>query len=271
MGLKIGFTANINDEEKLSDEIVEQTEFTPRKSVVEVYFPSRDRSYPYFNDSFDLKKGDIVFVDGKLERIRGIVVNVTYNFKIKLSDYKRVIAVADTNVKGELFFAGSHLISFDRQIIPYGKVVRWFKAPENPDDEVVYGDDGEEYELDDFQSMNISGEILSRGHKYYMDNKVVYISLDGKNGKAIVTGSGIYEVEFTYENGMISNLTCDCYCSYHCKHEVAVMFQLRDILHTIFENYENKYKEINYFAAICSSDLFAVAVDMNKSGSVTLK
>lgn len=121
MGLKIGFTANIYDEEKLSNEIVEQTEFTPRKSVVEVHFPSRDRSYPYFNDSFDLKKGDIVFVDGKLEGIRGIVVNVNYNFKIKLSDYKRVIAVADTRVKGELFFAGSHLISFDRQTIPYSK------------------------------------------------------------------------------------------------------------------------------------------------------
>lgn len=271
MGIKIGFTVNDYNKEKVSHEIVEQTELAPKKSVVEVHFPSRGRSYSYFNDTFNLKKGDIVFVDGKLEGIRGIVVNVTYNFKIKLSDYKRVIAVADTNVNGELFFAGSHLIAFDRQIIPYSKVIRWFKAPENSDYEIVYGDDGEEYALDDFQSMHISGEILSRGHEYYMDNKVVYISLDGKNGKAIVTGSEIYEIEFTYENGMIGNLICDCYCSYHCKHEAAVMFQLRNILHTISENYENKYNEANYFSAICRSDFFAVAVDMSKSGSMTLK
>ncbi len=48
------------------------------------------------------------------------------------------------------------------------------------------------------------------------------------------------------------------------------MLQFRDILHTISENYENKYNETNYFAAICISDLFAVAFNMNKSGSMTL-
>ena len=52
----------------------------------------------YYNDLFDLHRGDLVFVVGKLEGLRGIVVDVSYNFKIKLSDYKRVIAVADTTL-----------------------------------------------------------------------------------------------------------------------------------------------------------------------------
>ena len=77
----------------------------PRKSVVRVHFPARNMTLSYYNDAFDLKVGDIVYVDGNLEGLRGRVVDITYNFKIKLSDYKRVISVADTEVKGELFFA----------------------------------------------------------------------------------------------------------------------------------------------------------------------
>ena len=60
-----------------------QTEIMARKSVVQVYFPERHASYAYYNDRFDLKCGDIVFVEGKLEGIRGRVTEVNYNFKIK--------------------------------------------------------------------------------------------------------------------------------------------------------------------------------------------
>ena len=59
----------------------------PVKSVVRVHFPARNMTLSYYNDLFDLKVGDIVFVEGKLEGLRGRVVDVTYNFKIKLSDY----------------------------------------------------------------------------------------------------------------------------------------------------------------------------------------
>ena len=99
----------------------------PKKSVVRVYFPVRNMTLSYYNDLFDLHKGDIVYVDGKLEGLQGRVVDVTYTFKIKLSDYKRVIAVADTNVTGEFYFAGSHILSFDRRAIPFEKVITWCK------------------------------------------------------------------------------------------------------------------------------------------------
>ena len=131
---KIGFTDFMEEYRKTTEE--ERfgcPEIAPRKSVVCVYFPSRNMKLSYYNDSFDLKRGDLVFVEGKLEGLRGRVVDVTYNFKIKLSDYKRVISVADTNVRGEFFFAGSHFVTFDRSTLPYDKVVTWFKAPEKED------------------------------------------------------------------------------------------------------------------------------------------
>ena len=66
----------------------------PTRSLVLIHFPARNMTLSYYNDQFDLHCGDLVFVDGKLEGFRGHVVDVCYTFKIKLSDYKRVISVA---------------------------------------------------------------------------------------------------------------------------------------------------------------------------------
>ena len=71
----------------------------PVKSVVQVFFPDRNASYAYFNDRFDLQPGDLVYVEGKLEGFQGRVESVSHNFKIKLSDYKRVIGRAETSKK----------------------------------------------------------------------------------------------------------------------------------------------------------------------------
>ena len=79
----------------------------PTRSLVLIHFPARNMTLSYYNDQFDLHCGDLVFVEGKLEGFRGHVVDVCYTFKIKLSDYKRVISVADTKVHGEFHFAGS--------------------------------------------------------------------------------------------------------------------------------------------------------------------
>ena len=114
----------------------------PRRSVVQVYFEDRKMTLSYYNDLFDLKRDDIVYVDGKLEGLRGRVVSVNYNFKIKLSDYQKVIAVADTSVRGTLYMACSHFVSFDRGVIPREKIARWFLPPVKPEDEYVSGNDG---------------------------------------------------------------------------------------------------------------------------------
>lgn len=72
MTFKIGFTAEHPEEKPITATYtVPQAPVVPRKSVVQVYFAGRNLTLAYYNDRFDLKRGDVVYVDGKLEGMRG--------------------------------------------------------------------------------------------------------------------------------------------------------------------------------------------------------
>lgn len=272
MAFKIGFAAEDTPERKPAEAAytVPRQAAAPRKSVAQVHFAGRNMTLAYYNDQFDLRVGDMVYVDGKLEGQRGRVVEVSYNFKIKLSDYKRVIAVVDTTVTGQFFMAGSHFVTFDRDALPAGKIVTWFQAPAKEDEEFVSGSDDTSFRLDDLKGIKVSAAIAERGSDYYMENRVRYISIDGAKGYAIVEGSEAYVVEFTFRDGEISNLICSCFCSYHCKHEFAAMLQLRETLELIKKHYAAEYDRTGYFAAVNKGTLFAFAIDGKEAGSFTL-
>ena len=271
MPFKIGFIADV-PEIPHTEESTNTTQHTvvPRKSVVQVHFSYRNLTLSYYNDRFDLHCGDMVYVDGKLEGMLGRVTDVNYNFKIKVADYKRVIAVLDTSVHGKFYMAGSHLVTFDREALPLSKAATWFKAPDNEDDEIVSGCDDTTFCLDDLKGMNVSSSLAERGHDYYVENKVRYVCIDGTRGYAIVEGSKAYEVEFEYRSGEISRLVCSCFCSNNCKHEFATMLQLRETLELIRKNYADEYERARYFAAINKGTLFAFAIDGKDVGSFTL-
>ena len=272
MAFKIsGFGAEPQEKKgTVATQLETQEPTVPRKSLVQVQFPGRGMALSYFNDLFDLKVGDLVYVDGKLEGRVGCVTEVNYNFKIKISDYKRVIAVVDTTVHGRFFMAGSHFVTFDREALPISRVIRWFKAPPKEEEEFVSGSDDTVFCLDDFNGMKISQAIAERGHEYYLENRVRYISIDGTKGYAIVEGSESYEVEFEYRNGEVGQLICSCFCSYNCKHEFAAMLQLKETLELIEKNYADEYERTGYFAAINKGMLFAFAIDGKDTGSFTL-
>lgn len=270
MAFKIGFAAEQPQTKTESTYIAPQRTTAPRKSVVQVRFPDRGMTLAYYNDQFDLHRGDIVFVDGKLEGLRGRVVDVNYNFKIKISEYKRVIAVADTEVHGQFYMAGSHFVTFDPTALPSNKVATWYMAPPKEEDEYVSGTDDSGFRLDDLKGFKVSDAVAERGHEYYMENKVVYICVDGTSGYAIVEGGNPYEVEFTYCDGEISGLVCSCFCSYNCKHEFAVMLQLKETLELIGKHYEDEYQRTGYFAAINKGTLFAFAIDGKDIGTFIL-
>ncbi len=270
MAFKIGFAAEQPQAKNESTYIAPQRTTAPRKSVVQIHFPDRGTTLAYYNDLFDLRRGDIVFVDGKLEGLRGRVVDVNYNFKIKISEYKRVIAVADTEVHGQFHMAGSHFVTFDPAALPGSKVATWYMAPPKEEDEYASGTDDSSFRLDDLKGFKVSEAIAERGHDYYIGNKVVYISIDGNKGYAIVEGSSPYEVEFNYSDGEISGLVCSCFCSYNCKHEVAAMLQLRETMELIEKNYAAQFKESGYFAAVSKGVLFGIAIDGKDTGSFTL-
>lgn len=116
--------------------------------------------------------------------------------------------------------------------------------------------------------MHIGSEIAERGHDYYLQNKVRYLCIDGTRGRAIVEGTKAYVMEFTYEDGKIRNLVCDCFCSYTCKHEFATMLQLKETLQAIKENYSDQMN--GHFAAVSKAAFFNFVVDGKKTGSLSL-
>lgn len=253
---------------KVEMEELVQRAVTPVKSLVQVYFPERDQTLTYFNDQFDLKRGDFVFVDGKLEGIRGIVREVNKNFKIKVADYKKIISVADTNVSGQMYIAGSHFVSFDSSVLPYEKICTWYLPPVKPEDIFESGNDDTVITLDKLVDMKVSQAVWERGREYYINNHVRYICVDAGRGVAIVAGEQAYEVEFDFADGEIRNLVCSCPCGYTCKHEVAAMMQLKETLELIDNHYADLHHD--YFAAVIKGDLFRFAIDSKEKASFVL-
>ena len=233
-------------------------------SVVRVRFGSSSRELDYFNDKFDLTPGDLVFVDGKLAGQRGRIVAVSKHFKIKADDYKHVIGLADTDVCGQFCSAGSHLVTFDRAALPYRQFRSWVLPPKTDDTEYFVSFDEKATDLNQPSSWPIDTSIVQRGVDYYRDYRVQYLCLDGVEGKAIVDGTHPYEVAFHCDNGMITTLSCDCPCGFHCKHEVAALLQLQETLALVQERYAADWEAHGYFAAVLAPLFFSLAVDGNR-------
>ena len=231
MKFKIGFTAEKETEKKAPETETKAPEEAPaRESLVRVYFPQRGFDCTYYNNLFDLHVGDLVYVDGKLEGKRGKVIDVSYTFKIKLSDYKRVIAKIDTDISGEFCYVGDELFSFDKNTVPFGKILPYFKAPAKPDEEYVSAKENKFYSLDDLEGMGAYEHTIMVGKSDFNCGEVLYLSVEDGKGHAIVGTDELHEVEFDYKNGMIANITCDCWACGICKHGVAAVFALKSAL-----------------------------------------
>ncbi len=239
-------------------------------SVVRVFFPAHGQAYSYYNDRFDLHEGDLVFVSGKLARQRGQVVAVDYNFRIRLADYERVIGAADTAVHGTFYALGTHLVTLEPNVLPFRQVRGWFLPPEADGEYAVGHGPGPVYALDALAQLSIPAGVAEKGHAYYMENRVVYLSVDGTAGHAIVNGTVPYEITFTYAVGTVSALTCGCYETGLCKHGAAVLLQLRETLEKIHEHWPEALAEDGYFAAVSKSTLSFFTTSSNKPASITL-
>ena len=119
--------------------------------------------------------------------------------------------------------------------------------------------------------MKVSTETAERGYNYYAENEVVYLSLEGDKGHAIIEGTKPYEVEFKYRNGKISALTCSCFCANKCKHEFATMLQFKERMQNIRDFFSWEYEQSGYFSEIQKGKLFTFAVNGKTGKSIEFK
>ena len=181
-----------------------------------------------------------------------------------------IIRWVNTDVHGKFYIAGSHFVTFDPNALSPAQATLWFRAPASEEEVYVSGDDDFSFPLDDLQKMGIGSAIAERGHQYYTENRVQYLCLNGIKGYAIVQGSHAYTKEFEYQDGSISKLVCDCFCSYPCKHEFAAMLQLRETLGLIRKQYAEEYAQTGCLTTIYKETLFAFAVSGKECGSFTM-
>lgn len=243
---------------------------TIKKCLAEVYFPDRHFHLTYFNDEFPLEVGDLVYVEGKMEGIAGRVEKISYNFKIRLSDYKRIIARIDTRVEGQFYLAGDSVITLEERALPYEKVRSWFIPPSKEEEETVVSTDLEEeyYSFDELKEKTPLA-IWERGEEYYEEDRVVYAEFDGDMIRAIVLGTYAYEVEWEYDHGEIRNLLCNCFCTGTCKHEVAAMLQVTETMKAMDEEYGDDFDH-RYIAMMPKSVFFKYTLATPKSGGFKL-
>lgn len=202
-------------------------------SLVEVSFPGVQRTYAYFNDGFDLETGDLVYVSGCFAGRLGRVETVNYRFKVNLADYERVIAHPVVEIHGAYRQIMDKLVSCDAEAIDPDMLRSWVKPPvpegeEQP--EYVQGE-GYSFDLERFvESDEVEPGILERAVDYCRSGRVRYLTLRSGIGTAFVEGSAWYEVNFTYKDGVVSDLYCECPYSRLCKHILAVLITLKELL-----------------------------------------
>lgn len=239
-----------------------------RNSVVNVYFSDMNKALPYYNDKFDLKVGDHVFVEGAYEGILGRVTQISYSFKIKADKYKKVISVADTNIHGSFKLLPQYVLTSDREALTYEKFLSWVKPPSDEEYIVSYSD--ESFTLDSISHIDIDTIVMKKASSYYNENKVLYLELCDGRVRAIVEGSEIYEVEFLYKDGKIISPLCDCYYLGVCKHIYASVMLFDYLLKEISNKYPNIEKDGYFAAALRSSFMDITANNENFEGSINI-
>ncbi|MBP3328736.1 MAG: hypothetical protein J6L91_07500 [Clostridia bacterium] len=255
MKFKLGFSLKDENEneETVTAEAAETEKSDCVRSVVNVRFAD-GRILPYYNDSFNLQKGDCVYVDGKLAGRIGTVIDVTTRFKVDLEYYKRVVAKLNFDFHGEFVKINTLMVSFDKKALPFEQVKSWYFPPKEKEQEFFTGD-GYTFDLLedeaylDFKVAKKAAELLDNGG-------LKYLSIIDGVGRAIIGNENLHIVEFRYnaETCVLTDIFCDCLAFGLCKHCVAVCLAL----HTLIN--DEQYDEEKSFCALDNFTFFENAI-----------
>lgn len=221
----------------------------PRRSVVQVAFGERNATYSYYNDQFDLHRGDFVRVEGQFEDWIGCVLEVHYNFKVKRSAFKKVVSKVELDQMDPSISGGELFFVFDRTVFDPVKANALFGVKTSTDEEEFYmgsGDPG--FSMDRLDEMHIHLQEARYGFHSYAEGEVEFLCLDGSKGTAIIRSrfGSVAEVTFEYREGKVQNLSCSCFSNFNCEHEFAAC----KALYEIKRDHKAEYEGSGYFAAV---------------------
>ncbi len=199
---------------------------TPVRSLVSISFDRMNRPLTYYNDQFDLKPGDRVFVTGKLEGEVGFVESVTTKFRIRIADYQKVISLAQTTIHGTYAPKGNMMLSNDMDALMPEDFRKWVLPPrdaeEQPENEIVFGD-GYEIPLENPSTAEgVDPAVFDRAIDICRSGRIGYVSVRNGEGKAFIRGSRWYELDFVLDGNMLKEAYCECPYAGLCKHLLAV-------------------------------------------------
>lgn len=220
----------------------------PVPSVVSVEFENDGIELSYYNDRFALEIGDRVFVEGKYAGKLGTVTKVSTKFKIRRSDYKRVIARPRIKLSGTFESVKNMMVSRGAQRALTEEFRSLLIPPkENEGDgEYILG---EGFRVGLFSSEDgdeIEEKIVKRALDYCRNGNVLFVSADGGIGTAFVKGSETYEVNFRIERNAIADTYCSCPYPGLCKHMVATVIILNSLIEELSEAvFEQGFTAIN--------------------------
>ena len=256
---------------KIVEEVLENIEKKENenripKNLVEVRFED-GFTLSYFSDLPEIKVGDVVAVEGKMENQIAVVKKVLKSFKKPKFEMKWISGVIDTNIAGVYFKIEDDVVSLDTTLT-VEKFLSIYAGVKYKENEAV-GEDDIELNLEELEKSDLFDDELVkiRGQKLFKDGFVPYIYLKSGVGKAVVrssNGDEWYEIDFRCKRGRITYIACDCPYFGNCKHLYAFLLKLRDFSKKFFEKYNNDS------FVMCKKECFNYIMSYGK-GRVTIE
>ena len=231
-------------------------------SLVDVLFVN-GQTFCYLCDIDNIKVDDIVEVEGKMEKKLGKVVKVKKSFKVPKFDMKWVVKTVDRTISGDFKLLGDMYLSYNAQFSPSVFSNLWTKRKYKESE--IYGEGELSLNLDKFEKDEMFDDelLLIKGKEIYKNDDVLYIACENGKGKAFVNGSSLYEIDFEIDGlDIITRLECDCPCMDNCKHEVALLYKLREL--------SKKIDLLNDKFVVCDKYVFSKILPHAK-GNITIK
>ena len=256
---------------KIVEEVLENIEKKENenripKNLVEVRFED-GFTLSYFSDLPEIKVGDVVTVEGKMENQIAVVKKVLKSFKKPKFEMKWISGVIDTNIAGVYFKIEDDVVSLDTTLT-VEKFLSIYAGVKYKENEAV-GEDDIELNLEELEKSDLFDDELVkiRGQKLFKDGFVPFIYLKSGVGKAVVrssNGDEWYEIDFRCKRGRITYIACDCPYFGNCKHSYAFLLKLKDFSKKFFEKYNNDS------FVMCKKECFNYIMSYGK-GRVTIE